>query len=60
MKMYANPPSYPGRRRHQSQTERVSDAVRFDRTDHWIVTTESRLKCAQCKEQTRRKCEKCE
>ncbi|KAI1700652.1 transposase IS4 domain-containing protein [Ditylenchus destructor] len=38
---------------------RVSEDIRYDRRDHWIVINETRIRCAECNSQTTRKCEKC-
>ena len=40
-------------------SSRVLDEIRYDRCDHWIVTAEKQNRCALCKKNCTKACEKC-
>lgn len=44
---------------HKTLPSRVPEQVRFDRMNHWIVPAEKQNRCAVCKKNSTRACEKC-
>ncbi|KAI1706058.1 transposase IS4 domain-containing protein [Ditylenchus destructor] len=53
------PKRNPFKAQSGSKKPRVSEDIRYDRRDHWIVVNETRIRCAECGTCTNRKCEKC-
>ncbi|KAI1712529.1 piggyBac transposable element-derived protein 2 [Ditylenchus destructor] len=43
----------------RSKKQRVSEDIRYDHRDHWIMVNGTQIRCAQCGKCTNRKCEKC-
>lgn len=60
LKKYATPVVGGGRpKSSQEICSRVLDNIRYDRCDHWIVVAEKQNRCALCKKNATKKCEKC-
>jgi hypothetical protein len=59
LQMYATPLNKRGPKSPKPAVKRVTNAVRFDRVDHWIVEANGSPRCAQCGKHTTKICEKC-
>jgi len=60
LKKFGNPIVGGGRPKSSKQIEsRISNAIRYDRVDHWMVPALKQNRCALCKKNSTKMCEKC-
>lgn len=61
LKKYGNPVIGGGRPKSSKELQsRVLAGIRYDRVDHWMVPADKQNRCAFCKKNSTKKCEKCE
>jgi DNA excision repair protein ERCC-6 len=60
LKKYGRPSAGTGRPKSSKDLLlRIPSEIRYDRTDHWIVNAAKQNRCALCKKNSTKCCEKC-